>query len=207
MPLRREEKAQCLSADILWGKGPLCEDKWPTGPHSGQDKSLQTSMTRGLGGSQFVPDSGFARTPWEVSAEISEALRGSTSRGRVQSGKETPVLSSSLSRCQAAASPGFPGATSGVLKPTMSTTYIYVFMAALGLHCGTHSFSSCGRGATLSSCSAQVFHGGIFSCCRARALGTRASVVVARGLCCSKPCGIFPDQESNLCALHWQGDC
>lgn len=76
-----EHKAQCLSADILWGKDPLCEDKWPTGPHSGQDKSLQMSMTRGPGGSQFVPDAGFARTPWEVSAEISEALRGSSSEG------------------------------------------------------------------------------------------------------------------------------
>ena len=22
--------------------------------------------------------------------------------------------------------------------------------------------------------------------------------------CCSEACGIFPDQESNLCPLHWQ---
>ena len=170
------------------------------------DKSLPTSLTRGPGSSQFIPDASFARTPLEVSAEISEALRGSSNRGRVQNGKEMPVLSSSLSHCQAAASPGFPGATSGVLKPTMSTTYIYVFMTALGLHCGTQSFSSCGRGDTLSSCSAEVFHGGSFSCCRARSLGTWASVVAARGLCCSKACRLFPGQEWNLCPLHWQGD-
>ena len=57
-----------------------------------------------------------------------------------------------------------------------------------------------------------------FSCCGARALGTWASVVVARGLCgagsvvvahglsCSAACGIFPDQGLNPCLLHWQAD-
>ena len=52
----------------------------------------------------------------------------------------------------------------------------------------------------------------------ARALGAQASVVVARrlwsagsvvavhGLSCSAACGIFPDQGSNLCSLHWQAD-
>ena len=39
---------------------------------------------------------------------------------------------------------------------------IYLFLAVLGLHC-----------------SAQASHCGGFSCCRARALGGRASVVVA----------------------------
>ena len=37
-------------------------------------------------------------------------------------------------------------------------------------------------------------------------LSAQDSVVVARGPCYSKACGIFPDQESNLCLLHWQGD-
>ena len=36
--------------------------------------------------------------------------------------------------------------------------------------------------------------------------GTRASVVVVHRLSCSKACGIFPDQGSNLCPLHWQAD-
>ena len=36
---------------------------------------------------------------------------------------------------------------------------------------------------------------------------TRAgSVVVAHGLSCSAACGIFPDQGSNPCPLHWQAD-
>ena len=36
--------------------------------------------------------------------------------------------------------------------------------------------------------------------------GHVGSVVVEYGLCCSKACGIFPDQGLNLCLLHWQAD-
>ena len=32
------------------------------------------------------------------------------------------------------------------------------------------------------------------------------SVVVVHGLSCSAACGIFPDQGSNPCPLHWQAD-
>ena len=32
------------------------------------------------------------------------------------------------------------------------------------------------------------------------------SVVVAHGLSCSAAYGIFPDQGSNPCPLHWQAD-
>ena len=32
------------------------------------------------------------------------------------------------------------------------------------------------------------------------------SVVVAHRPSCSVACGIFPDQGSNLCPLHWQAD-
>ena len=39
-----------------------------------------------------------------------------------------------------------------------------------------------------------------------RSTGSRraSSVVVAHGLSCSAVCGIFPDQGSNPCPLHWQ---
>ena len=79
--------------------------------------------------------------------------------------------------------------------------FIYLFMAALGLRCCVRA-SNCGG----------------FSCCGALALRAWASVVVARGLQsagsvvvvhglhCSVACGIFPDQGSNLCPLHWQAD-
>ena len=40
--------------------------------------------------------------------------------------------------------------------------------------------------------------------CRAVALGPRASVIVALRLSCSEASGIFPDQQSNPCPLHWQ---
>ena len=67
-------------------------------------------------------------------------------------------------------------------------------------------------------CCVRASHCGGFSCCRARALGAWASVVVAHrlysagsvvvvhGLSCSVACGIFPDQGSNPCPLHWQAD-
>ena len=41
-----------------------------------------------------------------------------------------------------------------------------------------------------------------------RGTGSRraGSVVVAHGPSCSAACGIFPDQGSNPCPLHWQAD-
>ena len=41
-----------------------------------------------------------------------------------------------------------------------------------------------------------------------RSTGSRraGSVVVVHGLSCSAACGIFPDQRSNPCPLHWQAD-
>ena len=62
--------------------------------------------------------------------------------------------------------------------------FIYLFiLAVLGLCCCTRVFSKLRReGATLC-CSAQASNCSGFSCCRAQALGARASVVVVRGLC------------------------
>ena len=39
-----------------------------------------------------------------------------------------------------------------------------------------------------------------------RPQGVRASVLVVHLLSCSAPCGIFPEQGSNLCSLHCQAD-
>ena len=58
-------------------------------------------------------------------------------------------------------------------------------------------------GATLC-CDVWASHGHGFSCCKAQVLGARATVVVAYGLHYSMACGIFLDQGSNLCPLHWQ---
>ena len=64
-----------------------------------------------------------------------------------------------------------------------------------------------------SSCDAQASHRSGFSRCRTQALGhvgfssrNMGSEVVVLGLSCSAACGIFPDQGSNPCPLHWQVD-
>ena len=59
--------------------------------------------------------------------------------------------------------------------------FLSSFLAVLGLHCCMGFLLLQRAGATLR-CSARASHCGGFSFCRARALGTRASVVVARGL-------------------------
>ena len=41
---------------------------------------------------------------------------------------------------------------------------------------------------------------------RSRGSRRAGSVVVAHGPSCSVACGIFPDQGSNPCRLHWQAD-
>ena len=94
------------------------------------------------------------------------------------------------------------------LKPEVFS-FIYLFillLAALGLRCYAQAFSSCGEGGLLF-----IAVGGLLIAVAspvggAWAPGTRASVVVAHGLSCSVACGIFPDQGSNPCPLHWQVD-
>ena len=61
------------------------------------------------------------------------------------------------------------------------------FLAALGLRCCAQAFSSCGEQELLFTAERGLLiavapHCGGFSCCGARAPGTRTSVVVARGL-------------------------
>ena len=64
------------------------------------------------------------------------------------------------------------------------------------LRCAGFSFQSTGsRRMGFSSCGS-----------RAPEHRLRGSVVVVHGLSCSATCGIFPDQGSNPCLLHWQAD-
>ena len=99
-------------------------------------------------------------------------------------------------------------------------------MAVLGLHCCAWAFSSYGeqgllfvevhrlliavasrcRAWALGSQASVVVARGLSSCVVARALWSAGAVVVAQGLSCSVACGIFLDQGSNLCHLHWQAD-
>ena len=95
--------------------------------------------------------------------------------------------------------------------------FIYLFLTALGFRCCTQAFLvAASRGYSLLRCAGLSLSG--FSCCGAQALGVWASVVVALGLSsagsvvvahrlsCSAACGIFSDQGSNPCSLHWQAD-
>ena len=91
--------------------------------------------------------------------------------------------------------------------------FMYLFLAVLGAHCCRQPFSSCvGRG--LLSVAVHGFSLGWLLLLwstgsrahRLRLLRCVGSVVASRGLSCPAACGIFPDQESNLCPLHWQAD-
>ena len=83
------------------------------------------------------------------------------------------------------------------------------------------------RGYSVFRCGSQASHCSGFSCCRAQAPGTWASVVavlglgscgsnlrlwsegsviVEHGLSCSAACGIFSDQGLNSCPLLWEAD-
>ena len=84
-------------------------------------------------------------------------------------------------------------------------SFIYLFLAVLGLRFCVRAFSSCGergllliavRGPLTIAASPVAEHG-------SRCAG---SVVVAHGPSRSAACGILPDQGSNPCPLHRQAD-
>ena len=80
--------------------------------------------------------------------------------------------------------------------------FMYLFMAVLGLHCCAWTFSSCGRWDS-SLIAVHVLLIGVVSL-EHGLQSMQASVVVTHGLSCSMACGIFTDQGSNSCPLHWQ---
>ena len=84
--------------------------------------------------------------------------------------------------------------------------FIYLFLAVLGLRFRARAFSSCGERGPLF-----IAVRGPLTISRPlllRSTGSRCagSIVVAHGPSCSAACGIFPDQGSNPCPLHWQAD-
>ena len=91
--------------------------------------------------------------------------------------------------------------------------FIYLFLAVLGLRCCARAFTGCGEQGLLfvqvhrlliAVASLVAEHG--LQACRLQQLWHVDSVVVARGLSCSSAHGIFLDQGSNPCPLHWQVD-
>ena len=81
----------------------------------------------------------------------------------------------------------------------------FFFLAVLGLRFCARAFSSLASGGHSSSRCASL------SLSRSLLLWSTSprragSVVMAHGPSCSAACGIFPDQGSNPCPLHWQAD-
>ena len=80
----------------------------------------------------------------------------------------------------------------GVLSKTMTKSFgdsikcmhlrLYLFLAVLGLHYCTRTFSSCSNWGLLFSCGAWASHCSGFPCLGTQVLDTRASVVVGHGL-------------------------
>ena len=104
-------------------------------------------------------------------------------------------------------------------KPFISFFLIYfyfwlcwVFVSVQGLSLvaasGDHSSSGCAVAASGDHSSSGCAGLSLSRPLLLRSTGsTRAgSVVVAHEPSCSAACGIFPDQGSNPCPLHWQAD-
>ena len=74
----------------------------------------------------------------------------------------------------------------------------------LGLRFCARAFSSCGKRGPLFI----AVRGPLTIAASLRSTGSRraGSVIVAHRPSCSAACGIFPDQGSNPCPLHWQAD-
>ena len=83
--------------------------------------------------------------------------------------------------------------------------YLYLFLSVLGLRFCARAFSSCGNGVHSSSRCAGLSPSRPLLL---QSTGSRraGSAAVAHGPSCSAACGIFPDQGSNSCPLHWQAD-
>ena len=102
------------------------------------------------------------------------------------------------------------------------TLFSHWFVALLGLHCCPGS-ALAAVSVLLPSCGVQASHCRGFSCCTPRALehaafnstasrpqqpwfpGPRAQTQQLRHVGLAA-CGIFSDQRSNACLLHWQAD-
>ena len=96
--------------------------------------------------------------------------------------------------------------------------FIYFIFGCVGSSLLRAGFLQLWRAGTTLCCGVWASYRGGFSFRGARAPGVQAPVVVVRGLqsagsvvvphglSCSVACGIFPDQGSKPCPLHWQAD-
>ena len=84
-------------------------------------------------------------------------------------------------------------------KKSISLLKFYVFiLAALGLHCCTRAFSSCGH--------QELVFAAVLGLPIVVASLVAEHRLYEHRLSCSAACGIFPDQGSNWSSLHWRVD-
>ena len=81
--------------------------------------------------------------------------------------------------------------------------FFFFFLAALGLGCCKWAFSGCSEWASLAVVSLVAE---LSSRVLPSVVTAQDSVVVVYQLSCPAACGIFLDQGSNPCPLHWQAD-
>ena len=82
--------------------------------------------------------------------------------------------------------------------------FIYIWLCWVFVSVWEFSLVAASRGHSSSRCAGLSLPRPLLL----RSTGSRraGSVVVAHGPSCSAACGIFPDQGSNPCPLHWQAD-
>ena len=83
--------------------------------------------------------------------------------------------------------------------------FIYLFLAVLGL-CFVRGLSLAAASGGHSSLRCTGLSPSRPLPLRGTGSRRAGSAVVAHGPSCSEACGIFPDQGSNPCPLHWQAD-
>ena len=90
---------------------------------------------------------------------------------------------------------------------TLSFKFIYLFIyGCVGSSPLCEGFLQLWQAGATPHRGVRASHHRGLSCCGAQALRRTGSVIVAHGASRSAACGIFPDQGSNPCPLHWQAD-
>ena len=88
----------------------------------------------------------------------------------------------------------------------LMTTFIYLFFGCVGSSFLCEGFLQLWQAGATLHCGARASHYRGLSSLRSTGCRRAGSVAVAHGPSCSAACGIFPDQGSNPCPLHWQAD-
>ena len=84
--------------------------------------------------------------------------------------------------------------------------YLFIYLWLCWVFVSVRGLSSCGKWGPLFIAVRRPLT--IAASLLLRSTGSRCagSAIVAHGPSCSAACGIFPDQGSNPCPLHWQAD-